>query len=533
MGLGDITADAVRTALTEHDRMGLAEFCDHHGFDRLRNYVIADGGRRYGTRVIAAAAHGHLPDRAPLQPSDVADDDAVNETLKSLGFEVKELRPPKWTREELILACSQLFSNNRVAQRANDPAVRELAQLLQRLPFHAPQDRGLNFRSVNSVQRKLYDLQTSLPDYVKKETRGGALDEVVIDEFRANEIDMHRQAAAIRAQHETRAWALFSAEGERKYGGNTGYPDVLGSSYVYDNNVGRSQQLREGHVIAIRDGEDVLGVARISRIDHQEDVPKEQKVCPRCLGGRFDERKVQRPRYRCRRNDCHHEFEQPETKPTKVTQYVAYYGGTWRALDGAITADELKEACTDEAVQNAIRPLDVDKLEAMLARVAVPLPSQVAEERVATKVKAARRTITERDESAGADDETPRGGRRESKTKARNGQDKFRKKLVQHYGHVCAITGPCPAEVLQAAHLRSFAEHETHNLDEGVLLRADVHLLFDNGLLAIDPTTWRVVLAPSLSDYPDYAKFDGAEFAVGPCKQAITDHFVAVTANWM
>jgi hypothetical protein len=530
VGLEDITADAVRMAIEEHDQAGLGEFCDRYGFDRFRNHVIAFGNRRYGTRVIAAAAHG-LSGQVPLRPDEVADEDLVNQALKDLGFEVKQLRPPKWSREELILACSQLFSNDRVAQRATDVAVQDLAVLLQRLPIHAPQDRGHNFRSFNSVQRKLFDLMTSLPGYEKKKTRGGTLDEVIVDEFLADEIGMHRQAAAIRAEHaHVKAWALFSAEGERKYGGNTGYPDVLGSSYVYDNNVGRSLQLREGHVIVIRDGEDVLGIGRISRIEHQDNVPKRQKVCPRCKGGRFDERKVQRPRYRCRRDSCDLEFDQPDDKPTMVTQYVAYYGGTWRALDGAITADELKEACTDEAVQNAIRPLDVDKLEAMLARVAVQLPSPQAETSTAVRVKAARRAVAP---SSRDDGKAPKGGRRERKTKARNGQGGFRKKLIQRYGQVCAITGRCPAEVLQAAHLRDFAEHETHNPDEGVLLRADVHLLFDNDLLAVDPTTWRVVLAPSLSDYPDYAHLDGAKFADGPCRKAITDHFIAVTATWV
>ncbi|SES06436.1 HNH endonuclease [Lentzea albida] len=504
--------------------MGLAEFCDHHGFDQLRNYVIAAGGRRYGTRVITAVAHGHLPGQAPLKPQDVGDDDLVNQTLEALHFEVKELRPPKWTREELTLACSQLFSNDKVAQRFHDPAVQELAAFLQQLPFHAPQDRGLNFRSANSVQRKLFDLGTRLSGYKGKRTRGGALDNVIVAEFEADPASMHRRAAEIRAEHEPKAWMLFFGEGERKYGGDL---DVLGSSYVYDDEADRAHQVREGHVIVIRDSEDVLGIGRISRIDRQDGVLRQQEVCPHCESGQFDERGKQRPRHRCRREGCNHEFDEPSTKHITVTQYVAYYGGTWRALDGAITADEVEEACTDEAWENTIRPLELGKLEAMLAQVAVPLPSLEAEARTAAKVKSARSAI-----SGEGDGNAPKGGRRESKTKARNGQGGFRKALIKRYGHVCAITGPCPAEVLQAAHLRNFAEHETHNPTEGVLLRADVHLLFDNDLLAVDPTTWRVVLAPSLSDYPAYASLDGAEFADGPCEKAITDHFIAVTSTW-
>ncbi|GLZ33935.1 hypothetical protein Lesp02_61230 [Lentzea sp. NBRC 105346] len=541
MGLGDITAEAVRAALHEHDQVGAEEFCGRYGFDRFRNHLIADDGRRYGTRVIAAAAYGHLPGRAPLSPDDVADEDLVNQTLTGLGFEVREQRPPKWTREELILACSLLFANNRVAQRVTDRPVQDLALFLQQLPFHAPQDRGLNFRSVNSVQRKLFDLMTRLPGYTKKKTRGGTLDEQILTEFLADEDGMHKQAAAIRAEHTPKAWALFSADGDRKYGGNNGYPDVLGSSYVYDNKVGNSKRLRKGHVIVVRNDEDALGIARVSRIEEQDGVPKLQRGCPKPdCGSKFDERSKQRPKYRCRKDDCHFEFDEPAEKTVEVTQYVAYYGGTWRALDGAITAEELKQACTDGAVQNAIRPLDVGKLEAMLERVAVQLPPELTETSTTAKVESTRRKVTDQDEPATSDQDSdgrtdgqaPTGGRREVRTKARIGQKPFRKELIKRYGHVCAVTGRAPAEVLQAAHLRDFAEHESHNLDEGVLLRADVHLLFDNNLLAVDPTTWKVVLAPSLADYPDYTKLNGADFAKGPCPKAITDHFLAVTATW-
>ncbi|RDI19801.1 HNH endonuclease [Lentzea flaviverrucosa] len=470
--------------MAEHDRLGLVDFCDERGFDHFRNYVIADSARRYGTRVIAAAAHGELPGQAPLTPLEVADDALVNQVLEGLGFEVKELRPPKWTREELILACSQLFSNDRVAQRVNDPAVQQLAAFLRQLPFHAPQDRGLNFRSVNSVQRKLFDLGTRLPGYKGKPTRGGALDKVIIGEFRADEAEMHRRAAAIRAEHEPKAWALFSAQGQP-----SDEAGVLGSSFVYDNGASRSQELREGHVVVIHDDEDVLGIARIGRIDQE---------------------------------DGH----------AGATRYVAHYGGTWCALDGAVSADDLKDASADMVAQDAITPLDLDKVEAMLARVAVSLPSEAAEARSVAKIRSIRRRVTGKDAPVGGNGEAPTGGRREVKAKARKGQDKFRKNLIQRYGYVCAVTGRCPAEVLQAAHLRSFAEHETHNLDEGVLLRADVHLLFDSGLLTVDPTTRRVVLAPSLSSYGQYTQFDGAEFAEGPCEKAITDHFLAVTGTW-
>jgi hypothetical protein len=173
---------------------------------------------------------------------------------------------------------------------------------------------------------------------------------------------------------------------------------------------------------------------------------------------------------------------------------------------------DLKAALLDSADQNAIRPVDVDAVQVMLSRLAVHLPPTTS--------------------SSDAPATSPRGGRRSAVTKLRNGQGPFRKELLRRYGAVCAVTGPCPVEVLQAAHLRGFAEYETHELDEGVLLRADVHLLFDNELLAVNPNTWRVVLAPSLGGYETYAGLTGAEFVKGPNPEVIRQHFEVVTSNW-
>lgn len=508
----DITADVVRAAVAEHDELGLSEFCRRYGFDRGREYVITEDGRKYGARVILAAAHGRLPGQEPLLPHQLGTDDEVNAILRREGFEVKELRPPSWTERELILACSLLFKNGRKALRATDPKVEELSALLRRLPFHAPEERGRQFRSPNSVQRKLYDLMTRLPDYRRAKTRAGQLDEVVLQSFLDDEDAMHAKAAAIARSGSPKAWAMFSSN-TRKYGGNTGYDDVLGVQYVYDNTVPNHRKVTVGDLVVIRDAAEVHGVGRIHDIKSKGGVTKPRRVCPGCGFGRFDERKVQRPRYRCRTARCHMEFDEPVERSVEVTQYVALYSGYWRPLDGAIDLTDLKTAFLDDADQNAIRSVDANKLREMLKGLSVPLPPELSEK-------------------SGSPQKSPRGGRRSTVAKARNGQGEFRKGLLRRYGSACAITGPCPTEALQAAHLRPFAEHETHDLDEGVLLRADLHLLYDQGLFVIDPESWTVVLAPSLREYADYAKLSGVAFVRGPSPEAIKERFDEVTASW-
>lgn len=70
----------------------------------------------------------------------------------------------------------------------------------------------------------------------------------------------------------------------------------------------------------------------------------------------------------------------------------------------------------------------------------------------------------------------------------RRGQPKFRKALLDAYGGRCAVTGCDVETVLEAAHIVGYAGDDTNHVTNGILLRGDVHTLFDLGLLKIEPT---------------------------------------------
>lgn len=86
--------------------------------------------------------------------------------------------------------------------------------------------------------------------------------------------------------------------------------------------------------------------------------------------------------------------------------------------------------------------------------------------------------------------------------RVRRGQAKFRKNLLRLYGERCAVSGWGPESVLEAAHILLHADSGLNHSENGILLRADLHSLFDDGLLKIDPSTLTVVLDPSLSKTP-------------------------------
>jgi putative restriction endonuclease len=69
----------------------------------------------------------------------------------------------------------------------------------------------------------------------------------------------------------------------------------------------------------------------------------------------------------------------------------------------------------------------------------------------------------------------------------RLGQGSFRALVTDAYSYRCAISRERTLPVLQAAHIRPYAEGGTHELSNGLLLRSDLHTLFDQHYLTIDP----------------------------------------------
>lgn len=69
----------------------------------------------------------------------------------------------------------------------------------------------------------------------------------------------------------------------------------------------------------------------------------------------------------------------------------------------------------------------------------------------------------------------------------RLGQGSFRMKVVDAYGRACAVTTEHSLPVLEAAHIQPYAKGGTHEVSNGVLLRSDLHRLFDRGYVTIDP----------------------------------------------
>lgn len=90
----------------------------------------------------------------------------------------------------------------------------------------------------------------------------------------------------------------------------------------------------------------------------------------------------------------------------------------------------------------------------------------------------------------------------------RQGQAKFREKLITAYGGCCAISGVTLPAVLQAAHIFPYQGKETNHVANGILLRADIHNLFDLGFIQVDPEKYTISVSDELMG-TEYERLDG------------------------
>ncbi|MEV7198891.1 HNH endonuclease signature motif containing protein [Streptomyces griseoluteus] len=308
----------------------------------------------------------------------------------------------------------------------------------------------------------------------------------------------------------TNAWLMLAVgDDDRLYGGNDGYDDNPRYHYRWDSTVPNHARVAVGDVIALWDTRELIGVSVIHGIETGTEE-KALYTCPHC--GRAGFRRLRRLKPACRCNQCGALFDTPDRNRKTVTTYLSRHGQSWvngRVNGrGLLTGKELRAMCESPASQLSMRPLHWEKLRDALFEIAgeeVPL-------------------------ELGGDEHSPiPGGHKVSKVRIRVGQAAFRSRLLHEHGEQCAVTGAAPAAVLEAAHLYSYAESGEHHDYGGLLLRRDIHALFDRGQITVDPASGLIDIAPGLRSYPLYADLHGQPLAV----QLRPEHRVWLEAHWL
>jgi putative restriction endonuclease len=107
-------------------------------------------------------------------------------------------------------------------------------------------------------------------------------------------------------------------------------------------------------------------------------------------------------------------------------------------------------------------------------------------------------------------------------TRVRLGQNAFRVLVTDAYNRKCAISGEKTLPVLEAAHIKQYAESGPHFISNGLLLRSDLHKLFDTGYLTITNDLKVEVSQRIKEEFENgraYYKFHGQELTNLPARK--------------
>jgi putative restriction endonuclease len=95
--------------------------------------------------------------------------------------------------------------------------------------------------------------------------------------------------------------------------------------------------------------------------------------------------------------------------------------------------------------------------------------------------------------------------------KSRLGQGAFRVLVTDAYERRCSISGERTLPVLQASHIKPYGKGP-NQVDNGLLLRSDLHILFDRGFITVTPEL-QVEVSPRIKEKylngRDYYKHHG------------------------
>ena len=103
--------------------------------------------------------------------------------------------------------------------------------------------------------------------------------------------------------------------------------------------------------------------------------------------------------------------------------------------------------------------------------------------------------------------------------KPRLGQGAFRVLVTETYHRRCAITGEKTLPVLEAAHIKPYSLEGTHEPNNGLLLRKDLHTLFDRGYITVTEDCHIEVSKRIKEDYgngKEYYTLHGKELLILP-----------------
>lgn len=275
------------------------------------------------------------------------------------------------------------------------------------------------------------------------------------------------------------------------------------TTYSYESDERSKKQIMANDLLFMRDETRLLLAAHVERVASER---REERVlkCPVCGIGKIETRKKRELPFRCFHG---HQFKTPTESRQLIVTHDAHFPHAHVRVAAQIEPAELRPFELTNSRHVKLKPADAIGLCSYVARrdhTIAPilrgwLRSRIVElgDREAYGAEAhSLPVVDEQDLPFQA-------------IRARRGSTAFREKLIGRYGQRCMISGCNVLALLEACHVSKYHGPEGNHPANGVLLRSDLHTLFDLDLIGINPADLEITVHPALAA-SEYQKFAGA-----------------------
>lgn len=309
-----------------------------------------------------------------------------------------------------------------------------------------------------------------------------------LNEIAPEEQDMVYQFCVNHFHHiDVNAWLVITTEDPVLLG--DGYEDILDKVYSWDNRFPNHAKIQVGDALVLWDRHKLLGFGIIQTLE-MSPGNKTTYSCPNCGKSGVQTRKKMTSRYYCPK--CKSRFNNAKTEVISVDKYRAVYADTWVELTGELDGSTLRNLCEKPGSQHSLRSFKWREFVGKLSP---------------ERRKSVKKTPNLKDQNISS-------GHQKQMVRVRKGQSAFRSELLKRFGDTCAFSGTSSRHVLDAAHLYSYAATGTHDMYGGLMMRKDLHRLFDMGLIRVNPTTNQIQVDETLLHIPGYKGLNNKKLLV-------------------
>lgn len=394
-----------------------------------------------------------------------------------------------WTRDEILVVAAVVVDNGWRAPSKSDPRLAALSRLFRAQPDQlVAASASARFRNVDGVYRKASDIATAHPDYPGVATKGGRTTQEVVLLFvddpsamRSRALVTLRAMTARAGLHLDSASLLPTAPTSRTAGVSALARPLdleLASDPVFPGPAKTPNEFPERELMRVIS--DLLGIPHFTT-SRGGSVRRDFLVAVAVALGADVSASMDKDAVLLA---CIRAATGAEPPPGIMSVGGTVTNRALQSIVDGITANGVDGAGPISAAVDVLNPDDdlEDEGDAVADLLVSADLDNLEDER-------RRRTVEQ---------------------VAREGQDRFRSALVDAYGGRCAITGTEALDTLDAAHILPYSGPRSNVVPNGLLLRTDVHRLFDRALLAVDADAMAVVISQHLATTV-YAELAGME----------------------